>query len=122
MKRGRSTTTPTKEEAARLVAVKLGPCMACSILAERGEIEPHWANGPSDAHHLLSGGIRRGHMETIGLCAYHHRKVPDWGYTPGDMRATFGPSLMDGSKAFREMFGTDDELLERQNRWLEENR
>lgn len=121
MKRGRSTTTPTREESSWIEAVKLGPCMACLVLADRGLIARHLANGPCDAHHLLSGGIRRGHLYTIGLCAWHHRRVPDWGYMVPDMLETFGPSLLDGSKAFREMFGTDDELLERQRKQVAED-
>lgn len=110
MKRGRSTTTPTSEESAWLVAVKEGPCLACLM----------WSGsdvGGCDAHHLLSGGIRIGHLATIGLCAWHHRAVP------GDrsvawMRKHWGPSLMDGSKLFRAAYGTDAELLALQKQVL----
>lgn len=108
MKRGRSTGKPTAEEAAWIVAVKEGDCVACGIV------------GPCDAHHLLSGGRRRGHLFTVGLCAWCHRGVPDDGYTAKQMRDTYGPSLMDGSKTFHEYYGSDDELYERQRKQLEE--
>lgn len=112
MRKSRSTNAPTKAESAWIVAVKEGPCLACYTLAK---VCPG-----SDAHHLLSGGRRRGHMATIGLCAWHHRGVPDWGCTASEMRESYGPSLMDGSKLFRDAYGTDDELLALQKRLLGE--
>ena len=121
MKRGRSTGKPTQAEAARIMAIKEGPCMACLVLVERGEIQRFKADGPCDAHHLKSGNIRRGHMETIALCGWHHRQIPDWAHTVQDMREGFGPSLMDESRRFREAFGTDDELLERQRKQVAED-
>lgn len=110
MKRGRSTTTPTAEESAWLVAVKEGPCLACLIFTGRKFLG-------CDAHHLLSGGVRIGHLATIGLCAWHHRAVPELGY-PATMRELFGPSLMDGSKLFRAAYGADAELLALQKQVL----
>ena len=121
MRRGSSTGAPTKAQEARIVAIKEGPCMACMVLVERGLIQRFKADGPCDAHHLKSGNIRRGHDFTIGLCGWHHRQIVDWAHTHQDMREAYGPSLMDGSRKFREAFGSDDDLLERQNRWLEEN-
>lgn len=111
MKRGRSTGKPTKAEAERIEAVKSGPCLACLIRTGQR------VNG-CDAHHLLSGGRRIGHLATVGLCAFHHRGVPDWGCTVKEMRETYGPSLMDGSKVFRDAYGTDAELLQLQNEIL----
>lgn len=112
MRKGRSTGKPTKEEAEWIVAVKEGPCLAC--LRKLG-IRVLGC----DAHHLLSGGRRRGHMDTIGLCAWHHR-----GYSGDEpvayVRDYYGPSLMDGSKLFRDAYGTDDELLALQKRLLGE--
>lgn len=114
MKRGRSTSTPTKAEASRIVAVKEGPCLACLIWTGRR------CHG-CDAHHLLSGGRRIGHMSTIGLCPYHHRGVPHEGMDKHQAREQYGPSLMDGSKLFRDAFGTDAELLHMQNQLLGES-
>lgn len=111
MRRGRSTTTPTKEEAEWIVAVKEGPCLAC--LVRTGEE----LNG-CDAHHLLSGGRRIGHMATIGLCAWHHRGVPYEGTTATLMRDELGPSLMDGALRFLQAYGPNHELLALQKRLL----
>ena len=74
-------------------------CIACR---QHGEYRQ------ADAHHLLSGGRRRGNQHTIPLCPYHHRGVG----------IGIGPSLAHGSKPFHEAFGSDDELLERTNRLL----
>lgn len=118
MKRGHSTGKPTKAEAARIVAVKEGPCLACLQLVEQGRLQDFKAHVGCDYHHLLSGGRRRGHFFGIGLCAYHHRGVPDWGCSPAEMRETYGPSLMDGSRLFHEAYGDDESLLARQDALL----
>lgn len=118
MKRGRSTSKPTKAEEAYIVAVKSGPCVACEVLRQTDVLSGCDGEG-CDFHHLLSGGRRRGHMFGIGLDPWHHRAVPLPGMTAAQMRTLFGPSLMDGSKAFAAVFGTDDELLDRQRRYLE---
>lgn len=117
MKRGRSTSTPTKEEASRIVAVKeLGLCMACESLRAVG-LAGSDVEGV-DFHHMKSGNIRRGHMFGVGLCTWHHRRHPFEGATCKEMVVLFGPSLLDGGKAFAAVFGSDDELLERQNKLL----
>lgn len=103
MKRGPSTGKPTKDEAARMDAIKHGPCVAC-----------HQRGLPSycpEIHHLLSGGRRIGHLATVGLCAWHHRAVIAFGCTGADMRSHFGPSLNEGSKPFHAEFGSDADLL-----------
>ncbi|MEJ7746327.1 MAG: Ref family recombination enhancement nuclease [Luteimonas sp.] len=96
-------------EQARFDAIKQGPCLAC------------WKRGkPShtpEVHHLLSGGIRRGHLFTIGLCCWHHRAfVAGDGSWHKAFRETYGPSLAEGSKKFHAEFGSDDELLALQER------
>ena len=110
---------PNAEESARIVAVKVGPCVACMVRHQQGE----WPHSylpmlGCDYHHLLSGGRRIGHMAGIGLCAWHHRAVPDWGCSPAEMRLAYGPSLMDGSRLFREAYGSDEELMELQDELL----
>lgn len=105
-----STRTPTNAEAKRMASVKEGPCLACYL---RG-----MASHGVEAHHLLSGNKRIGHMATVGLCAWHHRAVPFWGMTHAECREEFGPSLAEGSKPFHAAFGSDAELLELQNRLL----
>jgi hypothetical protein len=112
MRKGRSTSTPTREEAARIEACKSGPCVACAIKGR--------ASWGGDYHHLLSGGIRRGHLFGVCLCAWHHRAVPDWGCTHEEMRQHYGPSLAEGSKPFHAVFGTDQDLLDKQSELLGE--
>lgn len=108
MKRGRSTGNPTLAEAAWLRAVKESGCVCC---AARGYYrEP---DGPvAEAHHLLSGGIRRGHKHTVGLCVWHHRgRLIVAGWTHATHRRLLGPSLAEGSVPFHEAFGDDDALM-----------
>lgn len=108
MKRGRSTGNPTLAEAAWLRMVKEAGCVCC---AARGyDREP---GGPlAEAHHLLSGGIRRGHLHTVGLCAWHHRgRLIVTGWTHATHRQLLGPSLAEGSVPFHEAFGDDDALM-----------
>lgn len=95
---------------------ELGRCMACESLRAVGlagcDIEG------VDVHHTKSGNMRRGHMYTVGLCLFHHRRHPFEGTTCKEMVVLFGPSLLDGGKAFAEVFGSDEELLDRQNQLL----
>ena len=74
-------------------------------------------NPETEVHHLLEGGRRAGHDKTIPLCVWHHRGV---GFRYGDKGRDMGPSWAHGSKPFRAMFGTDDELLAEVNKYLEE--
>jgi hypothetical protein len=91
----------------------LGVCMACRQKGyETDMVTVHHLNEDGKA-----GQKRRGHRFTIGLCEWHHyAKVPD-GWTRRDMEQFFGPPLTD-SRKFRFWFGTDDELLETQDRLL----
>lgn len=109
MKTGRSTCNPTKGEAARIVTAKEGPCMACLSRAMRGDMAWSFIVHGCDYHHTKSGNIRRGHMAGFALCTWHHRGHPVWSHERS--RKTYGPSLMDGSKLFRDAYGTDDELI-----------
>ena len=92
--------------------IKAMPCVAC-------EIEGCQQLQPTEVHHLNLGGKagqkRRGDDYTIPLCTYHHRGEPMAGETKGDAMFYRGPSLALSSKRFRELYGTDDELLERTN-------
>lgn len=92
--------------------------MACEVLRRAG-LAGSDAEGV-DFHHLKSGNIRRGHMFGVGLCTWHHRRYPFEGMTCKQMVILFGPSLLDGGKAFAGVFGNDEELLERQNQLLGE--
>jgi hypothetical protein len=117
LRQGRSTRTPTKAEAKRLHEVTHRECIACTL--NRGwSLAPAYAGG-CDAHHLLSGGRRRGHDATIGLCPWHHRGVrPSDCPSDAVARDLYGPSLAHESKAFHATYGSDDELLALQNKML----
>lgn len=105
----------TKAEQARFDRIKSGNCMACMQrgvdVSEQGLVE---------VHHLLSGGRRIGHMATVGLCIWLHRNQLFWLCTHEEMREHYGPALSEGSKPFRDEFGTDAELLQMQNELLGE--
>lgn len=64
-----------------------------------------------EIHHLTSCGRRLGHDQSIGLCQWHHRGIPDAGRNHREMRELFGPALTDGSKTFRDAYGDDQQLL-----------
>jgi hypothetical protein len=100
----------TKADEARRDAIKAGNCMACDVrgIDVSGQGLVQW-------HHLLRGGRRRGHRYTMGLCCWHHLREPLWGHSFAEMTDHYGPSLMDGSKLFHAAYGTDDELLARQD-------
>ena len=116
MRQGRSTGSQTKAEAAWVDAVKRGGCLCCIA---RGF--PHDPSGPLvEAHHLLSGGIRRGHLFTVGLCQWHHRgRLIVSGWDHADHRHHLGPSLAEGSVPFHAAFGSDDDLYAAQQRLLD---
>lgn len=52
----------TKADRRRMGIVKECGCVVCG-------------SAPCQAHHLLSGGVRRGHRYTVGLCEQHHWQV-----------------------------------------------
>lgn len=90
-----STHRPTKAEQERFrKLIQLG-CVACRK-AGSGYSYP-------EIHHILSGGRRMGHMQSIPLCFAHHR-IPNNG-------TVIGPSLADGSRLFAAKFGSQMELL-----------
>lgn len=102
------TKNPTIAEHLRFAKIIGRGCMACR--AENIEQAL-----PTEAHHLLSGGKRRGHKYSIPLCSWHHRGIPRPGWNTATTRDIFGPSLRLESRAFHARYGTDDELLDRVN-------
>lgn len=105
----------TREEALRADAIRDIGCVACRLRF------PNIGTVPCEIHHLTIGGLhgqkRRGHEFSIGLCWWHHRGESD---SEGKerMRRWLGPSYAREPGAFREEFGSDDELLEAQNRLI----
>lgn len=86
-------------------------CIACRV---RG-----WFNQPCQVHHLNldqhAGQKRLGDESTIGLCPWHHVGEPVGSMTRDQTRQTFGPSMKHEPVKFREIFGSDQELLAKQN-------
>jgi hypothetical protein len=87
-------------------------CIACNI---EGLPQPMYP----EIHHLNLGGkagqARRGDEFTIPLCRYHHQGQPPSGESTSSARVLYGPSLKYHSRAFREKYGSDDELLAKVN-------
>jgi len=106
------TKTHDKADKSRFTALQAVGCVCCFLRSGK------WGT-PSDVHHLLSGGRRRGHQFTIPLCEWHHRAVPRVSYTPEWCGLHLGPSLAKGSRAFHKMFGSDNDLLIITNQKLE---
>ena len=110
----------TGAEAAHVMDCKAGPCMPCLARHLQGKLRVHqFETGGNEYDHKKSGNIRRGHMFGFASCPWHHRRITLEGVTFPDMLATYGPSLLDGSRTFREVYGTDDELIEVQSESLE---
>lgn len=111
MKRGRSTCNPTKTESMWIGATKRNGCLCCISMGYAHDRDGYMV----EAHHLLEGGIRRGHFYTVGLCMWHHRaRVYVSGWTHETHRRMLGPSLDEGSDIFHARFGLDDDLLRAQ--------
>jgi hypothetical protein len=91
-------------------------CVACRI---NGSLDC----GLPEIHHLnkcgQAGRERRGDEHTVCLGVWHHRGVAPYGMTSERAEELYGPSLARQSKAFREHYGTDDHLLEHQNKLIE---
>lgn len=109
----------TKAEMDHMAKCKEGPCIPCLSRYLQGKANPWDVFLGGDYDHKKSGNIRRGHMHGFCNCAWHHRGHPLQEMSHAEMRKTFGPSLMDGSRKFREEYGTDDELIALQARVLE---
>lgn len=85
-------------------------CIACARYG--------WVN-PCQVHHLNlgqhAGAPRLGDHFTIGLCPWHHQGQPIAGASEALCKALFGPSMAHEPVRFREVFGTDRQLLEYQD-------
>lgn len=89
-------------------------CLACR---KRG-----WFN-ECQVHHLnlgeKAGQVRRGDDYSLGLCPWHHVGEPVANMTAQQCRRCLGPSLKHEPVRFRQVFGSDDALLEEQNMLIE---
>jgi hypothetical protein len=98
-----STGAMTVYESWRVDKFRLIGCIACWMLGH--------PETPYDVQHLLSGNKRRGHDDTIPLCPAHHRGV---GFSAREHLACFAHT----TTGFRELFGSDDELIELTDRLI----
>lgn len=102
----------SKRDLSRFDALQRIGCIACRILGVHSQ---------ADVHHVLTGGRRTGHQDTIPLCPYHHRGVlpASFIHLGGDPEKydsfDAGPSLANGSKPFHARFGRQEELLQMVN-------
>ncbi len=114
----KSTGKPTKAQVERFEALKELGCIAC--IKTLGIRALHC--GPTEIHHLNLGGKagqkRLGHDFTIPLGPWHHRAVLALGWTSSESARFYGPSLAKQSKAFRERYGSDGELLAEVNKLI----
>jgi len=122
LKRGRSTGKPTAAQQRRFDRIKdpdPETGIGCVIAHIRGE-----GFIPAAIHHFTIGGHhgqkRRGHDYTIGINDWSHqgRPLSEYGWDAAECKRILGPSFAIEPNAFREMFGTDDELLAVQNELL----
>lgn len=109
----RSIPAPTKDEKRRMAAIIEIGCCAC---------RQHHPESlyPVEVHHLLDGGVRRGHAFTVALCAWHHRGVSPRDFNQKQATGFFGPSLCLDGKAFKAEYGDDKSLLAFQEHLLKE--
>lgn len=74
---------------------------------------------PCQIHHLNmgqhAGAPRLGDDHTIGLCPWHHQGEPLNGLTAKECSLIVGPSMKHEPVRFREVFGSDEQLLSWQN-------
>lgn len=100
---------------ARFEALRRVGCIACRGMAYKVPqvIEIHHQNAGGHA-----GQKRLGDDYTIPPCSWHHRREPMPGRSASYMALLFGPSLAGSSKAFRQTYGTDAELLAKANQLI----
>jgi hypothetical protein len=100
-----STTTPTIAEARRFRKLREFGCVACYLDGNtRDSVEP-------EIHHFLSGNKRIGHSATVPLCTWHHVGIAYDGVPPAWFLENVGPSFHKHTRAFRQRYGSDAELL-----------
>ena len=70
---------------------------------------------PCEIHHINGAQTQQRHAETLGLCQLDH--MGEQLYGPNSQYISRHPN----KKAFEKRYGTEQELLECQNRLLDEN-
>lgn len=108
----------TPAELGRVLEAKTTQCIPCLVRARAGLMPMDDVATCSGYDHSKSGNIRRGHAFGFASCDWHHQRIKPDNWTFAGMTQHFGPSLMDGSRLFRETYGSDDELIALQNEIL----
>lgn len=117
-KRRPGNRAKTKAEAARIIEAKTLACCPCLVWARAGHMPIEDVATCCAYDHSVSGRIRRGHRFGFASCDWHHQRYPGDGWSIARMRKHFGPSLMDGSRIFHDIYGSDDELIALQDKLL----
>lgn len=89
----------------RLVKVRALPCIICSNKGRKQESK-------TEVHHFIGKGLglKASDLLTIPLCNFHH--------TGSYTSPIKGQAIHSGLKAFEDKFGTQEELLEKVNKML----
>lgn len=105
----------TQDEIDYIFLVKSMGCVCCAQLPRL-----HRTNMVVEFNHHVRGNRRIGNIVGTGECVWHHRGEPHPGFQKRTMLLLHGPSRMyQGSKgAFAARWGTDEELLQRQEDML----
>lgn len=116
----RKRKPPTRDELEHMALVKQLGCLCCRQLDPAlGEDAAHVRYAEFN-HHVGARG-RLGADVGTGECPWHHRAVQLDGVDRATMLRRFGPSRKwPGSRPFHARFGSDAELLARQEQLLEQ--
>lgn len=101
----------TAEEHERNQRAKRAGCIACYLDGRN-------ACGAVETHHVKLGNRQVGHRFTIELGAWHHQGIKPSALSAVVVEQLFGPSLARNPRAFHERYGSDQALLDAQDRRL----
>lgn len=110
LRQGRSTGSPTLEEQRWFDAITTCGCIFCIHLGYDHDPDGYRV----EQHHHLSGGIRMGHLFSVGACIWHHRGrilIPQWSLAVHWSK--LGPNL-EHRVPFEEFFGDQDWQMQKQ--------
>lgn len=101
----------TREEQVRIDRMlrEVG-CIVSRNRMARGLAVP--SAGRVEVHHLTIPGQRLGHWFSIGLHGWYHSGIAPFFLNRDEARALFGASLKDGTRAFNDDHGTEEQLWE----------
>lgn len=120
------TATPTAADRQRFQAMQELGCLISFVFRNR----PHTVG---EVHHLVEGGRRLGHQQTLYLHPWYHRGVPPMVWEGArmvqlsavDAGLRYGPSMALHPAEFRQQYGSQQDLLAMQNElvahWLRLN-